>query len=42
VDLVGQLDASPAGSFQTLEHVGVTGVEGTHSAAVRAEQLRRL
>jgi hypothetical protein len=42
VDLVGELDASPAGSLQTLEHVGVTRGQGGGVAPVSAEQLRRL
>jgi hypothetical protein len=37
VDLVGQLDASPAGTFQALEHVTVTGGHGRDTASVRTE-----
>jgi hypothetical protein len=42
VDLVGELDASPAGLFQTLEHVGVTCGQGGVIAPVGAKPLRWL
>jgi hypothetical protein len=42
VDLVGQLDASPAGTFQALEHVTITGGQGRDTASVRTEPQWRL